>query len=152
MRVILLMFFVSLGLTIHAQQAPKASDFKKLHWLEGTWTWTNSKPGRSTIETWKKISDTEWQGTSINMKGADTTLVEKIKIIIKEGKIYYVADVPENKKPIYFEFIELTDNHFVCANPTHDFPKKLDYTAQGKSLKAVISGDGNSIEYLFSKQ
>lgn len=151
MRFFLVIACLVLCADMIAQDAAKTVDLKKLEWLEGTWTRTNSKPGRSTVETWKKISDHELQGTGVNMKGSDTTLVEKIRIIIKDRKTYYVADVPGNKAPVYFEFTALTDHHFVCENAKHDFPKKLDYTYDGKTLKAVISGDGKSIEYLFVK-
>ena len=143
---------VLLNAGAHAQTIASVADLKKLNWLEGTWSRTNSKPGRSTVETWKKLSDREWQGSGVNMKGADTTLVEKMKVVIQDDKIYYVADVPENKGSVYFEFTELADNHFACENLKHDFPKKLDYTFDGKTLKAVISGGGKSIEYLFEKK
>ena len=50
-------------------------DFKKLDWLEGTWTRTNAKPGRPAHEKWHKISSSEWSGLGVNMKGNDTAFV-----------------------------------------------------------------------------
>ncbi len=126
-------------------------DFKKLDWLQGSWIRINSKPGRTTYETWQKISADEWNGQGVNMKGTDTVLVEKIKLIIKDDAIYYVADVPENKEPVYFKLIEITDNGFICENAQHDFPKKISYQKEGDKLRAIVSGNGKSIDYLFIK-
>ncbi|HEV8284256.1 MAG TPA: DUF6265 family protein [Chitinophagaceae bacterium] len=137
----------------HSQSPTKASDnFKKLDWLEGTWIRTNVKPGRSANERWIKVSATEWQGFGLNMKGQDTTLLEKLKLIIKDNTIYYVADVPENKQPVFFKLTEISENGFVCENPEHDFPKKISYQKEGNKLKATISGDGKSIDYFFEKK
>jgi len=128
------------------------NDLKKLDWLNGTWTRTNPKAGRSGYETWKATSSTTMTGKGIMMKGADTTFIEKIRIELKDGQIFYVADVPENKGEVWFAFTELTANGFVCENPKHDFPKKISYEVDGKNLKATISGDGKAIDYLFVKQ
>jgi len=129
-----------------------ATDIKKLNWLEGNWKRTGMKEGRSGNEHWTKLSDTEWQGIGVNMKGQDTAFVEKIKIIQKGEHIYYVADVPENKEPVLFKFISITEDSFVCENPKHDFPKKISYRKDGNMLKAIISGNGKSIAYSFEKQ
>ncbi|HEY3404844.1 MAG TPA: DUF6265 family protein [Ohtaekwangia sp.] len=128
------------------------SDLSKLHWLEGSWSRTNGKPGRSTHEYWTKISDTEWHGLGVTRNGTDTAFVEKLKLIVKDGNLYYVADIPENKQPVYFKFREVTENSFVCENPQHDFPKQIEYVRQGDGLKAIISGNGKSIEYLFERK
>lgn len=127
-------------------------DFKKLDWLEGSWIRTNSKPGRSAEEKWQKISSTEWKGIAVSMRGTDTAFVEKLKLIIKDNCIYYVADIPENKEPVYFKLTTITDHSFVCENPEHDFPKQITYQKEGNKIKAAISGDGKSIEYLFEKK
>ena len=126
-------------------------EFKKLNWLEGTWNRTNAKPGRSGHERWIKLSDREWQGFGVSMKGSDTSFVEKLKLVIKEDNIYYVADVPGNKEPVYFKLIQISATGFICENPQHDFPKKIEYSLEGTKLKATISGNDRSIAYLFEK-
>jgi hypothetical protein len=133
-------------------QSP-ADDFKKLEWLSGTWDRTNiSKPGRSSHERWEKIADHHLRGYGITRQNGDTTFVEKISLIVKDNAIYYVADVPENKQPVYFKLTEITENGFVCENQQHDFPKKISYALEGANLKAQISGDGKSFDYLFKKR
>ena len=133
-------------------EAQAISDFKKLQWLTGEWNRTNAKPGRSGIEKWVMNSPTELQGWGISMRGSDTAFVEKIKITVKDNNIYYVADVPENKGVVLFKLTKITDTEFVCENPDHDFPKIIAYTKDGTKLKATISGNGKTIDYLFEKK
>jgi hypothetical protein len=149
MKTLLVLFLIFCSSLVQAQISEK--DFLKLTWLEGTWKRTNAKPGRSGSEMWKKLSDKEWRGKGVNLRGTDTVFIEKIKLVSKDGSIFYVADVPENKAEVYFKLTELSDTHFVCENPQHDFPKKIAYIRQGNTLKASISGDGKSMEYLFEK-
>jgi len=126
-------------------------ELNRLAWLEGTWTRTNAKPDRSGIEVWSKKNN-ELIGRGVNLKGTDTAFVEKLKIVSKDGKLFYVADVPENKSLVWFGFTELTSTSFVCENPEHDFPKKISYKLDGDNLKATISGDGKEIDYLFVRK
>ena len=152
MKVMLTAVFVLASLCATAQDSPKASDFKKLNWLVGDWTRTNSKPGRGGMERWNKTSDRLLTGQGFNLKGTDTLFVENIKLVVQGDEIFYVADVKENPQPVYFKLTHLTESSFTCENAKHDFPKKLNYTLAGKNLTAVISGDGKSIEYLFTKK
>lgn len=146
--VIVLMFFSA---ATYAQTST-VENFQKLDWLRGDWVRTNQKPGRSGFETWKSAGPTTMIGRGVTLKGSDTTFIEKIRIESRDGKIFYVADVPENRSEVWFEFTELTETGFVCENPKHDFPKKISYSVNGDNLKATISGDGKSIDYLFTKQ
>ncbi len=127
------------------------SDFKKLYWLIGTWQRTNVKPGRSGTERWAMVSTSELKGLGITLRGNDTAFIERIRLILKDGNIYYAADVPENKGVVLFKLTSIAQNGFVCENPAHDFPKKISYQRDGNNLKAVISGDGKSADYLFEK-
>jgi hypothetical protein len=127
------------------------STIDQLKWLEGTWTRTNSKAGQSGLEMWKKVSPTELSGRGITMHGSDTAFVEKLRIVARDGNLFYVADVPENQKPVYFRVTEIKQNSFTCENPEHDFPKKIAYCLKGNKLQAIISGNGKSMEFLFEK-
>ena len=149
------LLFTLLGIaTLGFCQSPTADtkvNFKKLEWLVGSWNRTNAKPGKSSNERWEKTGEFELRGIAVNMQGNDTTYIEKLLILIKDNSIYYVADVPENQKPIYFKFTQISNTGFVCENPSHDFPKKISYDRNGSNLKAQISGDGKSIDYLFKR-
>ena len=92
------------------------------------------------------------KGQATTTQNSDTVYVERISLIIKDDAIYYVADVPQNKQPFYFKLTSITGNGFVCENPEHDFPKKITYELNGSQLKATISGDGKSFDYLYVKK
>ena len=140
-------------LTIAATSAfAQTTDIGKVEWLVGKWTRTNAKPGRSGVEIWTKKSATELVGRGISLKGTDTTFVEKLRIVVKDNKLFYVSDVPENKGEVWFGFTVLTENGFVCEDPKHDFPKKISYTLSGGELTAVVSGDGKMIDFVFKRE
>jgi len=152
-HILLLIFLTSVFSPARSQstQESNPTTVDQLAWLVGTWKRTNSKTSQSGFETWNKISSTELRGRGVSMRGSDTLFVEKIRIISKDGDLYYVADVPENKEPVYFRLSELKEGGFTCENPEHDFPKKINYSLQGNKLRATISGNGKSIDYLFEK-
>lgn len=127
------------------------ADFSSLSWLEGKWSRANSKPGRTAYETWKKTSEYELVGRGVSLKGTDTMFVEKLKIILVGDEIHYVADIPENPKPVHFVFTQVGTRVFTCENPQHDFPKKISYELVGNTLKAQASGDGKVQEFVFVK-
>lgn len=147
----ILFHLVFLIFSLNAQSNIKTSDFKKLDWLNGDWINNNPRPGTNGNEKWSKVSDVEWKGLGTTMKGSNIIFQEKLRLIMKDGFIYYVADVKENKEPVYFKFTELTDNMFSCENPEHDFPKKITYQRDGNRLKATISGNGKFVDYFFIK-
>lgn len=143
MKILLLILF--------AATTSFAQDVEKVAWLTGTWTRTNVKPGRSGVEVWD-LKNGELIGRGVTMKGVDTAFVEKLKIVAKDGKLFYVADVPPNNGEVWFEFTSLGDKSFVCENPRHDFPKKIAYDLDGDNLKAVISAGEKSVDYLFVRK
>jgi Domain of unknown function (DUF6265) len=128
------------------------TDLSQLDWLTGSWSRTNAKPGRSSTEIWEKKTNTLFVGRGISLRGSDTTFVEKLKIIVKGNTIFYVADVPENKEPIFFKATSIDKQSVVFENPQHDFPKKIAYLLDGNKLKAVVSGDGKLQEFWFERK
>ncbi len=127
------------------------SNFQQLKWLQGEWRRVNAKPGNNDHERWTIVSVSELNGWGVSMKGSDTSFVEKLTLLIKDNTIFYVADTPDNKDPVYFKLTRLTKNSFVCENPAHDFPRKIAYYHKGNTMKATISGNGKTIEYNFTK-
>jgi hypothetical protein len=128
------------------------AQFRSLKWIEGTWERTNVKPGMTANERWYISAPYELKGFGVTMKGQDTVFLEKIQIIVKEDNIYYVADVKENKEPIYFKLTTLTPSGFVCENPIHDFPKKIQYEQRDSGLTVTISSGNRSQNYLFVRR
>ncbi|MFN8334485.1 MAG: DUF6265 family protein [Cyclobacteriaceae bacterium] len=141
-------------LTAFSQKADGIkAEFEKLYWLNGSWRQTNiTKPGQALVEQWTKSGDYEMKGQATTTQNGDTVFVERTTLLIKDNSIYYVADVPQNKQPVYFKLTELTANKFTCENQQHDFPKKITYKVSGTQLKATISGNGKSFDYLYEKK
>lgn len=151
-KILLLLTIIFLFIINKSTCQQTITDLDKLSWLQGNWKRTNAKAGRSGSEHWEKISAKEWKGTGITMKGIDTSVVEKMRLTLKDDGLYFVADVPGNNGSVFFKVTQLDEKGFTCENPVHDFPKKIEYSITGKLLKATISGNGKSIDYLFEKQ
>lgn len=152
MRSFMIFFLVLIRLDACAQQDTPPNLLNDLEWLVGTWKRTNTKPGRSGYERWEKVNDQELQGHGVSLNGSDTLFIEKLKIVLRNDTLYYVADVPENNRLVYFKFTALQEDGFTCENPTHDFPKKISYNRRDQSLHAQISGDGKVIDYFFERE
>lgn len=146
MKILISLFFLVTTYSGFAQ-----TEIDKVSWLNGIWKRTNTRAGSSAEESWTKKGD-QLVGYGVTKKGNDTSFVEKIQILSKDKKLFYVADVPGNKAPVYFEITSAGENGFVCENPEHDFPKKIEYKRTGNKLVATISGNGKSFDYIFEKQ
>ncbi len=140
-----------MGLNAQLSTEDIDKDFKKIEWIIGDWSRTNSKPGISNTERWSKLSDSELTGYGVTLRERDTIMIEKLKIIKRDNNIFFVADIKENPTPVFFKLTKINDNEFVCENPDHDFPKMIVYKKEGNKLKATISGDGKFIDYFFEK-
>jgi Domain of unknown function (DUF6265) len=148
---ILLLFHIA---NVQAQKnSPEIEEqFRSLKWLEGTWERINLKPGLTASESWRMEAPYKLIGLGVTMKGNDTAFLEKIQIRIKGNNLYYIADVRENQAPVDFKFTSLSASGFVCENPEHDFPKKIEYRLNGSNLAVIISANGKSQDYLFVKK
>jgi len=149
-----LLLIISLLLLMHVGNAQESNKqkFKKLEWLTGKWIRTNSGARQSGYETWNKVSDLKLSGKGITFKGKEVVFTENLELIVKGNDIFYVVTVSGETKPVYFRLTAITDNGFTCENPKQDFPKKITYSRSGNRAKAVISGDGKSVDYIFVRE
>lgn len=117
------------------------ADIDKTTWICGDWFLVNSKG--TTYENWKKLNDSTLFAESFFVSGKDTTILEKITIEIRLGKLYYIPIVnnQNNQQAVYFTNTFLNNSTMVFSNPTHDFPQEIKYEKIGvDSIKASISG------------
>lgn len=126
-------------------------DLQSLEWMLGTWQRTNTKPGQTAYEKWQKISRNEFKGIGVTLKGKDTIFKEKLKMVVRDNELFYVAEVSHNPAPVYFRVIAQETTGFVSSNPNHDFPKEISYRIEGDDLSVEISGDGKSGTFNFVK-
>ena len=129
----------------------KESDLKNFEWLLGKWERVNENPEKTTFENWERHSPTTLKGTGITLKGQDTIFMEKLRIEIRQENIYYIPEVAHNAAPVLFKIQECSNTGFTAENPDHDFPKKIAYQKTGNGMKATISGDGRSIDFIFRR-
>jgi len=149
----LLLIIALMGLVFSGNAQENAQQkFKMLEWLAGKWTRTNAKVGQSGYETWTRVSDLKLKGKGVTLKGKEVIFVEDLEFILQGADIFYKVIVSGEKKPVYFKLTAISKDGFTCENPTHDFPKVITYKRNGPNLKAVISGDGKSIDYIFKRE
>jgi hypothetical protein len=152
MKPFILSFFITgMAFTICPKVRAQTPRIEQLGWLVGTWNRTNSKAGLSGHERWIIDASIGLKGYGVVMKGKDTVSVEKLRIVTGDDGLYYVADVIENPKPVYFKITEVSRDGFTCENPKHDFPKRIVYNRERNTLRATVSGNGKSIKYVFQK-
>ncbi len=146
MKNILLIFFFS-AIAFN----PQPSQIDQVNWILGTWVNPNNNESRQAFEIWKKVSDTKFEGIGYTLKNGDTTFVERLEILEKDGDLFYIADVADNKAPVFFKFTTITDTLFICENPIHDFPKEIAYRRDGNNLYAHISDGRRKVDFSFKR-
>lgn len=124
---------------------------ESLDWILGNWKRTNDSEGTQTYESWTKKSNTKYIGLGYTLKNKDTVFKENIHLVkLKEQWVFKVIGV--NETPTLFKFISNTTNSFTCQNLQNEFPKRIKYSFDGESLKAIISDDNNEIPFLFKQE
>ena len=144
------MKFITLLICLVTANVTLGQKIEDFLWLEGTWKRKNLKQGSTAYESWV-VSSNSMIGLGVRLKEADTVFVEKLRIIETENGVSYVAEVDHNASPVHFRITDFTQDSFVSENPDHDFPKKIVYKLIDKELIVTISGDGNSIPFVFQK-
>ena len=122
-------------------------------WLLGTWERLELKKGQHASEIWTVTEDGNLLGHGIFINGVDTVFQEKMHILKRNEKWFFVADVPKNEAPVYFDLVDFSQDGFTAENPEHDFPKKIKYVLarSGKRIVATVSGGDKSLNFKFKK-
>ena len=134
----------SLILLISCKKEIKKNE--KQIFLIGDWIRTNDKIGSKTYENWNK----DLIGFGYTIKDKDTTFKEYMSIIKKNDTLFLKVD-SVNEKSTYFKFTQQTDSSFICENPKNEFPKKIIYWLENNQLKATVSSDEFSIDFIFER-
>ena len=95
----------------------------KLIWILDTWI--SSDGNVKNIESWNKVNDKLFEGSSETIQDGDIVFSEKLKIIYLDCGIYYVADVKNNPAPVYFKLISQTDDESSFGINCMTFRKRL---------------------------
>ena len=113
----------------------------ELEWLIGKWERRTND--NITIEFWHKAGDHTFEGFSETLRIATGEIVnyETLRIVEMSGEIFYIAKVSHNELPILFKLTESANSTFVFQNPSHDFPKKIEYKIVSKNEMLVTVGN-----------
>lgn len=126
------------------KKTEKTNKLKIVDWLIGSWE-NNMEQGRLS-ETWEKINDSTYNGSSFFIKEKDTLNNEVIVLKQKGNEVYYIPTVKgqNNDQPVVFKMVTATSKQIIFANSQHDFPKKIVYRQiTTDSIVAEISGIEN---------
>ncbi len=109
--------------------------------LLGDWIFMNQ--GDTGIESWVRINDTTFEGSSISIKGNDTGVDEHIELYRQNDAWQYCALVSEQNEGnrICFKLRETDTNSMEFINYLHDFPQMIVYRfVRSDSVVATVSG------------
>ncbi|MEM7103010.1 MAG: DUF6265 family protein [Bacteroidota bacterium] len=145
--------FLAITFTLSAckPEAPVSEETKQLfqsvEWLAGEWTFNDEIKGKTTVETWEKTGNLELTGSGVTTEGSKTTFSEKLAVKVKNDELFYVATLPEHKKPVWFKVIESDGNSFLVDNQENEYPKQIRYTlAEGNHrIKIELLGGGKRV-------
>ena len=124
----------------------KSKNTRFPEWMLGHWV--NKSDLVKLHETWTKVDAKKYQGISYSITNSDTTIFEKMEIVLISDSMFFIATVinENNNLPVRFYCTKNTESTIEFKNPEHDFPTKIKYTLLKKDLLvAVVSGANKSI-------
>lgn len=128
-------------------EQPKTG-MEALEWLSGTWI--NEENGEWTEERWSSVRANSMIGTGRSGTSDALNTFEFLRIgRTDEGAIAYFA-APGGSEPTRFALVKSDDSAVVFENPDHDFPQRISYARNGKTLDVAISTIDGSQEYSWS--
>ncbi len=137
--------FVSPAFAQVKTETPR-TNIKDLSWLSGKWFVKN---GASSFEEhWMRPADGAMIGMGRELSGSKMEFFEYLRIEQRKDGIFYVAQ-PRGKAQTDFRLTHESKNTLVFENPTHDFPKKIEYERANNSVIVRVSGDGKEKERAF---
>ncbi len=115
-------------------------------WIKGSWERINDKDGTKTYEFWQD----DYTGLGFSLQEKDTVF-KKILSVVNLRDTLFLQVTGMNETPTFFKFTQQNDTSFVCENPANEFPKKILYWIANKQLKAQVSSEQFSIDFVFQK-
>lgn len=144
-------FLVFISAKSFAQLSVKS--FEPLKQLKGSWE-SQRKKGMLT-EQWTILNDSTMNGYSFIKTNNDSIPEEKVELVLRAGKIFYIAAAARQNddKPVPFMLVKIENGKYFFENKQHDFPQRITYhLPDEQTLHAAIYGpmDGKEIEVLFN--
>jgi hypothetical protein len=123
-------------------QAGPCSNLDPARWLLGQWVAESGD--RQILETWREVSATTFEGSGVTTARADATVLdgEDLRLVAMVDAVFYVAKVAHNPYPVSFRMTVCEAGRLVFENPTHDFPRRLEYALRPDGGLEVNVSDG----------
>lgn len=132
----------------------KSHSLNDLDWLAGSWE--RAQKNSVMHERWYKVDDTLMAGDAIKIAGADTTILERMRMLQRDSIVYFVAEVPHNDSAIYFPLTYVDSLGFHFENPQHDFPTHIIYRQMASDslharIEGISAGKVSGVDFRFRK-
>jgi Domain of unknown function (DUF6265) len=133
---------ILLSIVLSALSVPMAAfAFSDAHpmpeFLTGTWSHTDEKGWSE--EYWTPLRADIMLGSSRSGTADTLTFWEQMRIQKEDDGAVVLWATSADQKPVRFEATVSGPNVVVFENPAHDYPQRIHYWREGKSLKAEIS-------------
>lgn len=148
-----LLLLLALMLPAIAGDSPKP-DLSQVEWLLGTWQ--RQQKNGFLYEHWERGDSTHFSGLAFTLKGKDTLVTERMKMLQTDTALFFVAVVAHNDSAVYFKLTSADSGRMIFENPKHDFPTRVIYRAAPPDsmyarIEGVIKGQDKGIDFLFSR-
>ena len=108
-------------------------------WMAGCWA--GEQAGERFHERWTLADESTLLSVAHTTKGGKMTAFEFLRVILRNGKVVYVAQ-PGGAPPTEFTATTTIADRIVFENPSHDFPKRVIYERSGADLLTASIDDG----------
>ncbi|MGB5102119.1 MAG: DUF6265 family protein [Steroidobacteraceae bacterium] len=111
-------------------------------WLLGEWLAIDA--GRTITESWRTVSPDTYEGYGETRSIADGKAIdaEVLRLVRMADAVFYVAKVAHNPYPVSFRLVDCPPQRLVFENPSHDFPRRLEYALADDGTLTVAVSDG----------
>jgi hypothetical protein len=139
------------ALTAQTARPPARATIARVEWIAGTWI--GEQGGAAVFEEhWTPPAGGAMLAVSRTVKGDRMVAFEFLRIVERDGGLVYVAQ-PGGQPPTDFTLTALTGESATFENPSHDFPKVIQYTRRADALEARVSDGGSRVEtFVFKRQ
>ena len=118
--------------------APVAGDVGQLSWLSGAWV-ERKADGGWTEEYWTPVRGGMMIGAGLNGTGESLRNFEQMRIeTAKDGAVAFVA-MPGGGRAVRFPLVKQTAGEVVFENAAHDFPQRVSYRREGRTVIGAVS-------------
>lgn len=137
-------------------ESTEKEKIKSSNWLLGKWE--NKSVDGLLTESWKKINDSTYQGSSHFIKNKDTLHYESISLQQIKDELYYNTTIKgqNNSKPINLNQTVSDEKQLIFENLKNDYPQKINYTKISENsfiveISGIQQGKPSSEKYTMSK-